>query len=62
MGFFTKDIKTQNDYFVQTLQDIYYAGQQIAKKLAEHGACECECRLAENAAGNLQKSNAYRRL
>jgi ferritin-like metal-binding protein YciE len=33
MGFFTKDIKTLNDLFVHTLQDIYYAEQQITKAL-----------------------------
>ena len=35
MGFFTKDIKTLNDLFVHTLQDIYYAEQQIAKNLPD---------------------------
>ncbi|BCG88353.1 YciE/YciF family protein [Mesorhizobium sp. 113-3-9] len=33
MGFFSKDIKTLNDLFVHTLQDIYYAEQQIEKSL-----------------------------
>ncbi|PBB65867.1 hypothetical protein CK228_24225 [Mesorhizobium sp. WSM4312] len=35
MGFFTKDIKTLNDLFVHTLQDICYAERQIAKKLPD---------------------------
>ena len=35
MGFFTADIKTLNDLFVHTLQDIYYAEQQIAKNLPD---------------------------
>jgi ferritin-like metal-binding protein YciE len=35
MGFFTKDIKTLDDLFVHTLRDIYYAEQQIAKKLPD---------------------------
>lgn len=35
MGWFTKDIKTLDDLFVHTLQDIYYAEQQIAKTLPE---------------------------
>ena len=35
MGLFTKDIKTLNDLFVHTLQDIYYAEQQIAKNLPD---------------------------
>ena len=31
MGLFTKDIKTLDDLFVHTLQDIYYAENQIIK-------------------------------
>jgi ferritin-like metal-binding protein YciE len=33
MGFFSKDIKTMDDLFVHTLQDIYYAEKQILKSL-----------------------------
>jgi ferritin-like metal-binding protein YciE len=33
MGFFSKDIKTMDDLFVHTLQDIYYAEKQITKAL-----------------------------
>lgn len=33
MGFFTKDIKTMDDLFVHTLQDIYYAEKRILKAL-----------------------------
>jgi ferritin-like metal-binding protein YciE len=33
MGLFSKSIKTLDDLFVHTLQDIYYAEQQIAKHL-----------------------------
>ena len=33
MGLLTADIKTLDDLFVHTLQDIYYAEQQIAKNL-----------------------------
>ena len=35
MGLFSKDIKTLDDLFVHTLQDIYYAENQIAKALPE---------------------------
>lgn len=35
MGLFTKDIKTMNDLFLHTLQDIYYAEQQILKSLPD---------------------------
>jgi ferritin-like metal-binding protein YciE len=33
MGLFSKDIKTMDDLFVHTLQDIYYAEKQIHKSL-----------------------------
>ncbi len=33
MGFFSKDIATLDDLFVHTLQDIYYAENQITKAL-----------------------------
>lgn len=33
MGLFTSDIKTKDDLFIHTLQDIYYAEQQITKAL-----------------------------
>ncbi len=33
MALFSKDIKTMNDLFVHTLQDIYYAENQITKAL-----------------------------
>jgi len=33
MGLFSKNIKTMDDLFVHTLQDIYYAESQIAKSL-----------------------------
>ena len=35
MGLFSKDIQTMDDLFVHTLQDIYYAENQIAKALPE---------------------------
>lgn len=35
MGLFTSDIKTMDDLFVHTLQDIYYAEQQILKSLPD---------------------------
>ena len=33
MGLFTKDIKTMEDLFIHTLQDIYYTENQIVKSL-----------------------------
>lgn len=35
MGLFSKDIKSLDDLFVHTLQDIYYAEQQIVKALPD---------------------------
>jgi ferritin-like metal-binding protein YciE len=35
MGLFSKDIKTRDDLFVHTLQDIYYAEKKIVKSLPE---------------------------
>lgn len=35
MGLFTKDIKTMNDLFVHTLQDIYYAENKIIQSLPQ---------------------------
>ena len=35
MGLFSKDIKTMDDLFVHTLQDIYYAEKKIAKALPD---------------------------
>jgi ferritin-like metal-binding protein YciE len=35
MGLFTKDIKTMEDLFLHTLQDIYYAENQIVRSLPE---------------------------
>ena len=35
MGLFSKDIKTMDDLFVHTLQDIYYAENQITKALPQ---------------------------
>ena len=35
MGLFSKDIKSLDDLFVHTLQDIYYAEQQIQKSLPD---------------------------
>ena len=33
MGLFSKDIKSMEDLFLHTLQDVYYAEKQIVKSL-----------------------------
>ena len=35
MGLFSKDIKTMDDLFLHTLQDVYYAENQIVKSLPD---------------------------
>src|SRR5262245_5506950 len=35
MGLFSKDIATMDDLFLHTVQDIYYAEQQIVKSLPD---------------------------
>ena len=44
MGLFSKDIKTMDDLFLHTLQDIYYAENKIVKSLPEmiENATRCE--------------------
>jgi ferritin-like metal-binding protein YciE len=49
MGLFSKPIKTLDDLFVHTLQDIYYAEQQITKNLPT---------MVEKAS-NIQLKNAF---
>lgn len=50
MGLFTKDIKSLDDLFVHTLQDIYYAENQIDPvahgSAREPGSVRCRQRLA----------------
>jgi ferritin-like metal-binding protein YciE len=43
MGFFSKDIKTMDDLFVHTLQDIYYAEKQIVQSLRPLSMRRCGC-------------------
>jgi ferritin-like metal-binding protein YciE len=38
MGWFSEDIRTMNDLFLHTLQDIYYAEHQIEKALPDMAA------------------------
>jgi ferritin-like metal-binding protein YciE len=56
MGFFTKDIKTLNDLFVHTLQDIYYAEQQIAKNLADMVSKATDATLKNGFEKHLQET------
>jgi ferritin-like metal-binding protein YciE len=47
MGIFSKDIKTMDDLFVHTLQDIYYAENKILKALPDMTAKASDPQLKE---------------
>jgi ferritin-like metal-binding protein YciE len=53
MGFFSRDIQTMDDLFVQTLRDIYYAEQKIVQALPE---------MIENSANPRLKSGLEQHL
>jgi ferritin-like metal-binding protein YciE len=57
MGFFSKDIKTLDDLFVHTLQDIYYAEQQITKALPKMIDQATNRDLAQGLKLHLQETN-----
>jgi ferritin-like metal-binding protein YciE len=53
MGFFSRDIQTMEDLFIQTLRDIYYAKQKIVQALPE---------MIENSANPRLKSGLEQHL
>jgi ferritin-like metal-binding protein YciE len=53
MGFFSRDIQTMEDLFIQTLRDIYYAEQKIVQALPE---------MIENSANPRLKSGLEQHL
>ena len=59
MGLLSKDIKTLDDLFVHTLQDIYYAEQQIAKNLPDMISKATDATL-KNASKNIWKRRKIR--
>jgi ferritin-like metal-binding protein YciE len=56
MGIFSKDIKTMDDLFVHTLQDIYYAENQILKALPEMIDKASDARLKETFRSHLEET------
>lgn len=63
MGLFSKDIETMNDLFVHTLQDVYYAEQQIVKALPEMIEKANNTALKEGLKSHLEETkNQVRRL
>jgi ferritin-like metal-binding protein YciE len=56
MGLFTKDIKTLDDLFVHTLQDIYYAEHQITKALPKMAAQTTDPQLRQGFETHLRET------
>lgn len=59
MGFFSKDIKTLDDLFVHTLQDIYYAEQQIAKNLPKMAKKATNVELRQGFEAHLKETEGH---
>lgn len=59
MGWFTKDIATMDDLFVHTLQDIYYAENQIKKALPEMIAKATSFELKQGFQTHLQETEGH---
>jgi ferritin-like metal-binding protein YciE len=57
MGLFSKNINTLDDLFVHTLQDIYYAEQQIAKNLPTMIQKASDAQLKQGLEQHLQETN-----
>ena len=63
MGLLSKDIKSLDDLFVHTLQDIYYAEQQIAKSLPQMIAKASDLQLKQGFETHLAETqNQIKRL
>jgi ferritin-like metal-binding protein YciE len=59
MGWFTKDIATMDDLFVHTLQDIYYAENQIRKALPDMIAKATSPELKQGFQMHLQETEGH---
>lgn len=59
MGFFSKDIKTLDDLFVHTLQDIYYAEKQIEKALPKMMEKATDASLKAGFQKHLQETKGH---
>lgn len=56
MGWFSSDIKTVDDLFLHSLQDIYYAEQQIEKALPEMVAKASDSELKQGFRSHLKQT------
>jgi ferritin-like metal-binding protein YciE len=56
MGLFSKDIKTMDDLFLHTLQDIYYAENKIVKSLPNMIETAHEAQLKQGLKAHLKET------
>ena len=59
MGLFTKDIKSMEDLFLHTLQDIYYAENKIVKSLPEMIANARDAQLKQGLTAHLGETEGH---
>jgi ferritin-like metal-binding protein YciE len=59
MGLFTKDIKTMDDLFLHTLQDIYYAENKIVKSLPDMIANATDTQLKSGLQSHLGETKGH---
>jgi ferritin-like metal-binding protein YciE len=59
MGLFSKDIKTMSDLFLHTLQDIYYAEQQIVKALPDMVEKASDAQLKQGFQAHLRETETH---
>jgi ferritin-like metal-binding protein YciE len=59
MGLFSKDIKTMDDLFVHTLQDIYYAEKQLTKALPKMIELATDAQLRSGLQAHLGETEGH---
>ena len=59
MGLFTRDIKTMDDLFLHTLQDIYYAENKIVKSLPEMIDTASDAQLKQGLEAHLGETEGH---
>jgi ferritin-like metal-binding protein YciE len=59
MGLFTKDIKTMDDLFLHTLQDIYYAENKILKSLPTMIETAHDAQLKQGLQSHLKETEGH---
>jgi ferritin-like metal-binding protein YciE len=59
MGLFSKDIKTMKDLFLHTIEDIYYAEQQIVKALPDMVKMATDAQLKQGFQTHLRETETH---